>query len=388
MARFLVETVPIHESNCMKPLVSILIPAFNARQWIEETLSSAVKQSWERKEIVVVDDGSTDGTLEIAKGFAKHGVRVYEQENGGAAAARNKAFSLCDGDYIQWLDADDLLSPDKIKYQMEAAVLIGNPRIALSSAWAKFMAQWYGAKFTPTALWCDLSPTEWLFRKVDQNLSMQTATWLISRELTELAGPWDTRLFGDDDGEYFCRVLLASEGTHFVPESLVYYRGPAVTHDNLSYLEGSSQRLHAEWLSMQMHIHYLRSLEESQRVRAACLSYLQRYLVYFYPHQPDLVRQIEILAEELGGKVDQPRLSWKYSWIEAVAGYSRAHDVQQVLRRWRWKMAKRIDASLYHLKKKWCRELTSAPVPDLHSADINNQSFHLRQPTLSVQKSG
>ena len=46
---------------------------------------------------------------------------------------------------------------------------------------------------------------------------MQTATWLVSRELTEVAGPWDARLLSDDDGEYFCRVLLASNGVHFVP---------------------------------------------------------------------------------------------------------------------------------------------------------------------------
>ena len=51
-----------------------------------------------------------------------------------------------------------------------------------------------------------------------ENLHMQTATWLTSRELAEAAGPWDTRLLVDDDGEYFCRVLLASEGTRFVPE--------------------------------------------------------------------------------------------------------------------------------------------------------------------------
>jgi len=57
--------------------------------------------------------------------------------------------------------------------------------------------------------------------QLGQNLYMQTATWLVSRELTEAAGPWDTRLLGDDDGEYFCRVLLASNGVRFVPEAKV-----------------------------------------------------------------------------------------------------------------------------------------------------------------------
>ena len=89
----------------MKPLVSILIPAYNAQKWIADTLRSALDQTWESKEIIVVDDGSTDRTLEVARRFEAQGVRVFAQENQGAAAARNKAFSLSRGEYIQWLDA-------------------------------------------------------------------------------------------------------------------------------------------------------------------------------------------------------------------------------------------------------------------------------------------
>ncbi len=80
------------------------------------------------------------------------------------------------------------------------------------------------AKFIPTALWNNLSPVEWLLRKMGNNLHMQPANWLVSRELTETAGAWDTRLSLDDDGEYFSRVLLSSAGTRFVPEAKSYYR--------------------------------------------------------------------------------------------------------------------------------------------------------------------
>ena len=68
------------------------------------------------------------------------------------------------------------------------------------------MYRYYKAEFISTALWCDLPPVEWLLRKMGQNSYMQTATWLVSRELTELAGMWNTELLGDDDGEYFCRA--------------------------------------------------------------------------------------------------------------------------------------------------------------------------------------
>src|SRR5438067_12061163 len=98
----------------MTPLVSILIPAYNAELWIAETIRSALAQNWPRKEIIIVDDGSTDQTLSIARQFASKTVSVIAQKNQGAAAARNKAFQLCQADYIHWLDADDLLSPDKV----------------------------------------------------------------------------------------------------------------------------------------------------------------------------------------------------------------------------------------------------------------------------------
>ena len=193
----------------MKPLVSILIPAYNAGEWLADTLRSAIAQTWERKEIIVVDDGSRDRTLAIARQFESDRVHVVTQKNQGAAAARNKAFSLSRGDYIQWLDADDLMAPDKVTKQMEAQGDSPNKLILLSGSWGRFMYRYDRAKFVPTALWGDLSPVEWLVRKMGQNVYMQTASWLVSRELTEAAGPWDTRLLGDDDGEYFCRVLLS-----------------------------------------------------------------------------------------------------------------------------------------------------------------------------------
>jgi glycosyltransferase involved in cell wall biosynthesis len=89
----------------MTTLVSILVPAYNAGEWIADTLQSAVAQTWPHREIIVVDDGSRDDTAAIARRFAPQGVTVVSQPNQGAAAARNAALSLSRGDYIQWLDA-------------------------------------------------------------------------------------------------------------------------------------------------------------------------------------------------------------------------------------------------------------------------------------------
>ena len=96
---------------------------------------------------------------------------------------------------------------------------------------------------------------------------MQTGDWLVSRELSEAAGEWDTRLLGDDDGEYFCRVLLASNGVRFVPDARMFYRRSG--NASLSYIGTSNKKLEAQFLSMQLHIRYLRSFEDSPRVRDA-----------------------------------------------------------------------------------------------------------------------
>jgi glycosyltransferase involved in cell wall biosynthesis len=157
-------------------LVSILIPAYNAERWIAETINSALNQTWSQKEIIIVDDGSRDATLQIAKRFESGLVKVVAQENSGASTARNKALAFAQGDYIQWLDADDLLAPDKIALQMARRETEPGGRVLYSSAWAPFYIRPEWAKFRPNALWTDLQPVDWLLRKFEQGVWMNTAT--------------------------------------------------------------------------------------------------------------------------------------------------------------------------------------------------------------------
>jgi glycosyltransferase involved in cell wall biosynthesis len=332
----------------MTPLVSILIPAFNAEEWISDSLRSAIGQTWQHKEIIVVDDGSTDDTLAIARRFASDRVTIISQKNQGAAAARNKAFSVSRGDYIQWLDADDLLAPDKIATQMKVVAQCQSKRTLFSSAWGWFLYRHSRAEFIPTALWCDLTPLEWLRRQMDQNLHMQTATWLVSRELTLAAGPWNTRLLGDDDGEYFCRVLMQSDGIKFQPEARVFYRMDGPT--SLSYIGQSNRKMDAQLHSMQLHIQYIRSLEDSEQIREACVKYLQNWLVNFYPERPDIVTEVARMASELGGQVTTPELSWKYAWIRILFGGAVAKRAQIVLRGFKWSLLRKWDRALFRFE--------------------------------------
>lgn len=340
----------------MPPLVSILIPAYNAERWIGDTVRSALAQTWPRAEIIIVDDGSRDESLRVAGQFAAKNVSVVTQENQGASAARNKALELCQGDYIQWLDADDLLAPDKIARQMEVAGQAASKRTLISSAWAYFMYSSNRAKFVPTPIWHDLEPVEWLIRKMGQNLHMPPATWLVSRELTDAAGRWDTRLSFDDDGEYFCRTVAASDGIRFVPEARIFYRvsGPGSVSD----FDQSEEKLASLFLSMQLHLKYLRSLEASERTRIACLSYLQRRFFRFYPEHKQFIDELQQLAATLGGRLEVPLLPWKYSLLQKLFGWTLTQRIRQHYNRTKSLFVRVCDKLLFSVERRDSVETT------------------------------
>jgi glycosyltransferase involved in cell wall biosynthesis len=334
-------------NHIVKPLVSILIPAYNAEETIEATIRSALAQTWPEKEIIVIDDGSIDRTAEIATRFVPK-VTFVSTENRGLSGAVNLGLQLSKGDYIQELDADDLLVPDKIERQLSALRPGDSKRIILSSPWASFFYRTRHARFVNHALCQDLSPVEWLLRKMGQNLHMQNATWLVSRELVETAGPWDTRLHYDQDGEYFARVLLASERTRFVPGTGIFYRSTGATR--ISYIGNSDRKKESLLLSMQLQIKYLRTLEESKRVRKACLAYLQNWFGVFYPERADLVQNLHDMAEELGGRLEEPHLRWKYAWIKPLFGSGTAKWAQMTLPQMKASLLRRMDKALYRME--------------------------------------
>ncbi len=342
----------------MPALVSILIPGFNSDRWIADTIRSALAQTWPRTEIIVVDDGSTDGTLAVARQFESEKVTVVTQQNQGAAAARNRAFSLSRGDFIQWLDADDLLAPDKIERQMAVAEHDQSGKLLLSGAWGRFIYRTSKARFHPTALWQDLSPEDWLTRKLGQSLYMQPASWLVSRKLTSLAGAWDARLSLDDDGDYFCRVVKASQAVRFVGEAKVFYRRG---FESLSYIGLSNRKLDSQFLAIHLQIGCLRSVRDDATTRRACVTYLQDWVPFFYPERPDLVARLQATAADLQGTLSLPALPWKYRWLQRLFGLTFAKRTRLQYNRIKSAALRNWDKAWFHLERR--RQGTAALLP-------------------------
>jgi glycosyltransferase involved in cell wall biosynthesis len=205
----------------MLPLVSVIIPARNAEATISDSIESALRQTYSAAEILVVDDCSSDQTSRIVGNITDSRVRLIQGEGKGAATARNLGMRLAQGEFFQFLDADDLLSRDKLRLQIEA---LGNSSQIASCAWMHLLVDNQLSPPPDTGCWRIKSPIEWLQRSLSGEGMLQTACWLVPRNVAEKAGPWDEKLSLHDDGEYFCRVLLASEGNRFIEGCHVAYR--------------------------------------------------------------------------------------------------------------------------------------------------------------------
>jgi GT2 family glycosyltransferase len=307
-------------------LVSILIPAFNAEKWIGATIESALRQTWHAKEVIVVDDGSTDGTLSIARRYVAEGVVVDRHSNQGAASTRNRVFALSRGNYIQWLDADDILAPDKIEKQMAVLRAVEDRSAVCTCTWGHFYFRTGKARLKPSALWATQTPMAFMLARLQNCLFMPNMCWLASRELTSRIGPWNTSLTADDDGEFFTRLVLASSSVCFVPEAKAYYRISG--RGSLSHIAGSERKLRSQFLSMELQIQHTLKASDSAETRAACLQCVQDFLPAVYPENDDLVRRAQALARELGGELRLAGAPQKYQWIERLCGVSTAKRVQ------------------------------------------------------------
>ena len=330
----------------MMPLVSILIPAYNAEHWIGDTIRSCLAQTWPHVEIIVVDDGSRDATLQAARRFESRAVKVVTQPNSGAPVARNRAFELAQGSYMQWLDADDLLDPQKIARQMQAAKEVADPRVLLSCPFGTFYRRPDRALFVKTSLWQDLAPIDYFLIRFNENACFQTDAWLVSRELTEAAGPWSDIGSPDDDGEYFCRVALQSTRIKFVEQARSYYRQGV---GGGLHIAKSSKALKALFQSKVKCIRHLMSLEQSPRTRSAAVQLLQDWMPYFYPEQQDIIKEARQLAQELGGELRDPDVKWKYRPVAWVFGQSHAVKLSRSLPALKSRLACSWDECLHAL---------------------------------------
>jgi glycosyltransferase involved in cell wall biosynthesis len=280
------------------PLVSILIPLYNSEKYITETIQSCLNQTYKNIEVIIVDDGSTDNSYQVAKSYESDILKVYKQENAGACRARNYAFELSSGDYIQYLDADDLLSPNKIEKQIELFEQYGD-NIITSCQWGRFAGNKNTVKWEKQPIYCDYeNPVQWLIDSWMGKGMGQTSIWLTPRHIIQQAGSWNENLLINQDGEFFCRVLLQAESIKFCENCGIYYRSElenSITQSNIkSYSKAES--LLASYLSYER----IRSIRNDEAVKKALGNNYLNFIYQYYSLFPDLSKKAEEYFYNLG----------------------------------------------------------------------------------------
>ncbi len=187
------------------PLVSILIPCFNAKEWIAECIDSALSQSYPNKEVLVVDDGSTDDSSSIVESFGDR-IRFERMPHAGGNAVRNRLTQLARGEWLQYLDADDCLLPEKIESQMETAAPMGQKTAVI-----------YSPVIIRNALHATPDYVELIDSEEDVYLTfirwgvLNTNGLLLRREAVLRVGSWDAGMPCCQEHELLLRLLVAGE---------------------------------------------------------------------------------------------------------------------------------------------------------------------------------
>ncbi|MGE3332904.1 MAG: glycosyltransferase [Rhodospirillaceae bacterium] len=199
-------------------LVSTIIPAYNARRFIERALLSALSQNVPRAEVLVIDDGSTDGTREIVKTYEPRGVRlICREERGGAAAARNTGLQAATGEYIAFLDADDEWLPAKINRQL--AILNAHPQMTFVSCRATLIDE---NGVDTGDIYRGAAPASGIegWRTLLAHPCVATPSVLARRSAIIAAGAFNKWLPVAEDQDLWIRLSLMGE-IGYIPETLV-----------------------------------------------------------------------------------------------------------------------------------------------------------------------
>jgi len=272
------------------PFVSIIIPVYNAEKFIEQTIISVLSQSFTNIELIVVDDGSTDNSVNILNNYESN-IKIIHQPNKGAAAARNTGYMQSHGSYIKFLDADDLIDNEMVARQVELAQHY--PDAVISAKWGRFYQNDISSfKESPEECWQNMQAIDWLFSSW-KNVTSTTVPgiFLIPRHIVERAGLWNERLSLLDDTEYFARTILAAESVIFSRDSTLYYRSGL--QYNLSGRKGPEAYLSA-FEAYDGVIKALLAKRNHYITRKLAANIWQSFIYKVYPDCPDLI----ILAEK------------------------------------------------------------------------------------------
>ena len=209
------------------PTVNVIIHTYNNERFIAETVESVLNQTYKEYEIVVVDDGSVDGTRDALIPYMQK-IRYHYKENGGIASAKNAGIGLSQTEFVAFLDHDDLWAPDKLQLQMECF----NENSQVGLVYAKYTSFRDGKELRTKP---EKGYSGWIFKELLSKSFIQTSTVVVKRECLDAVGPYDESFSLGDEYDMFLRIARKFQCS-FIDKSLTRYRVHDTNASNNDFL--------------------------------------------------------------------------------------------------------------------------------------------------------
>jgi glycosyltransferase involved in cell wall biosynthesis len=253
---------------------------------------------------------------------------VYQQTNKGACAARNLAFLKSTGDYIQYLDADDLLSPNKIEDQLK--FLRKKPQSITSCIWGRFYNRLVDVRWEQQ----DINkyypkPIEWLVDSWNGLGITAQHCWLIPRQLIDKAGLWNDALKINQDGEFFSRVLIQASAIQFCADAKVYYRSGNI--GSVSQNNKSKAKAESLLLSYQLYKNNVREHLDNIKLKKALGNNFLNFIYQYHITFPDLCKEAENEFQQLEVGQMWPVGVRRFKQLANVIGFKYALTIKKTL---------------------------------------------------------
>jgi glycosyltransferase involved in cell wall biosynthesis len=306
------------------PLISIIVPVYNGEKTIEETIATALRQTFKDFELIVVNDGSKDTTLEIVSNIQDPRLRIFSYENKGQAASRNRGLAHATGEFIAFLDADDLWTPDKLGFQLMA--LEENPQAAVAYSWTDLIDE--SGKFLRRGAHVTVNGDVFARLLLSNFLDNGSNALIRKQALTEVGG-FDESLPPAEDWDMWLR-LAAHYQFVAVPFPQVLYR--------VSTNSASSNVLRMESASLKVIERALAQAPEAlQRLKPRILANTYKYLTYKalegYPERQKSLIASRFLWHAIKNDpaLLRARVLWKVWLVIAITGLLPAKKAHAVL---------------------------------------------------------
>ena len=314
----------------MNPLVSVCMPCHNAEKYVGEAIESVLNQTYQNIELIVVNDGSTDRSGEVLQQYVGKGVKVIPEKCGSASKARNRAFREAQGEYIKFLDADDLISPEMIERQV--ARLNGRQDAVAMSEWGRFYNDHIQTfQPNPQSVWRNMRGVDWLLEATKPVTGMmQAGMFLMPRSLADKAGPWNENLTLIDDFEYFCRLFCEAEEIVFVPGTTLFYRSGI--RGSLS-AHNSRKARESECESVLLGTRRILNKRSDPEAKLVCANICQHLVYSLYPEHRDLQKRLVQRLTECGGAKIGPSGGRYFHLLRTLVGWKLARRLQKAVGR-------------------------------------------------------